>query len=276
MISDISKTKEERQMNMWLIWALFWAGFIVWPLFWAFLLPFWVFVPYWFMAIFSIIETIVLLFFLEETNLHKTMKKIKYNPFKQIGIYIKLPKIRLFIFSLFFLILSFSLYQSILPLYLNKIYGISGTISGYILAWIWLVFVINQLFLLKKFWLKNFSLNQLLYITNIWLFLIFLGLRFVNSLFLFLILFIFAASLQIIVNPVYQGEIIENTELHSRGEIIGVLSSLQAMSMFIWPIIAGYLIDKNISIFLFSTLFVWISILFIFKIIDEKWVHQTK
>ncbi|MDD2487223.1 MAG: MFS transporter [Candidatus Gracilibacteria bacterium] len=270
MISDISKTKEERQVNLGLIGMLFGAGFIIGPLFGAMLLHFGILAPYWFMAILSFVETIVLIVFLKETNEHITPKKIKYNPFGQIFKYLKMPKINLYIYSLLIILISFSFYQGILPLYLNKVYGLSGSSSGYILAGIGVVFFINQAFLLRKFWLKRFSLNTLLYIINIGVFLLFLALWLIKPLPYFLFLFVFLASIQIIVNPVYQGEIIENTEHHSRGEIIGVLSSLQAISMFIGPFLGGIFIDKNISIFMLSTFFVSFSFFIVLKIVNPK------
>lgn len=267
MISDISKTKEERQINMWLIWTLFWAWFIIWPLVWAIMLHFWILVPYWFMAILSLFETIVLLLFLKETNVHITHKKIKFNPFKQVITYFKMPKANLYIFSFFILLTAFSMYQSILPLYLNKVYWLSWSMSGYVLAWMWLIFVLNQMFLLRKFWLKKFSLNWLLYIINIGLFISFLALSLIKPLPAFLFLFIFVASLQIIVNPVYQWEIIEHVEIHSRWELIWVLASLQSISMFFWPLIWWILIDRNISIFICSSILVFFSILMVLKIV---------
>lgn len=122
------------------------------------------------------------------------------------------------------------------------------------------VFVLNQGFLLQKFWLKRFKLDTLLYIINFGLLSLFSMLAFVHSLPLFLFLFIFVASFQIVVNPVYQSEIIEHSELHARGEAIGVLSSLQAIAMFVGPLIGGILIDKGVPVFACSALFVLVSL----------------
>jgi hypothetical protein len=48
-----------------------------------------------------------------------------------------------------------------------------------------------------------------------------------------------------------------------------VLSSLQSMSMFIWPLIWGFCIDKWISIFLLGSVIVFINILILSWLIKK-------
>lgn len=269
MMSDISKDKKERMNNMWLIWALFWVGFIIWPLIWSMLLPYWVKAPFWFMTIFSIIEIFAVMFFLKETNMFKVKKTLNYNPFTSIFKYLRDKQISIFIISFFTLILSFSLYQWMLSLFLLKEFGVPGYLSGYIYSWIGLIIVINQAFLLKKFWLKYFTLKTLFYIINIWIFLLFLLLSFTRDLNIFLFLFFILILIQWVVNPIYQSEIVENTNNHDRWEIMWVLGSIQSITMFIWPLFAGFCIDRDISMFWFGALIVFINILIVTNLVKK-------
>lgn len=86
---------------------------------------------------------------------------------------------------------------------------------------------------------------------------------------MFLIVFFFLVALQWVVNPIYQSEIIENTGEHERWEIMWVMGSLQSMSMFIWPLIWGICIDRNISMFWFGAIIVFINILIITRLVKK-------
>ncbi|NUJ97161.1 MFS transporter [Candidatus Gracilibacteria bacterium] len=269
MLSDISKTKEERLQNMGILGGLFGAGFIIGPIIGSLLLPFGVKAPFWFMTLFSLIEVFMLLLFLRETNENMVQKKIKVNPFGSIVKYLKNNEVKIFLISFFTLISSFSLYQGMLPVFLSKQYNLPGHTSGYVMSGIGLIIAINQAILLKKFWLKYFSLKKLFYISNIGIFIIFILLSIIKPLWLFLIVFFLLIFFQGIINPIYQGEIVENTHLHDRGEIMGVLSSLQSMSMFIGPLIGGFCIDKGISIFLLGSVIVFINILILSGLIKK-------
>ncbi|EKE27417.1 MAG: hypothetical protein ACD_3C00209G0002 [uncultured bacterium (gcode 4)] len=267
IITDISKTKEERMKNMWVIWAMFAWWFIFWPLLWAMLLHFWAMVPYWLMAIFSLIEIIVIVVLFEETNQHIKKRKMKFNLVKQIWSHLKVPRLNYFMISFFLLIAAFNIYQSMIPLYLSKYYWVSWSFSWYVMAASWFILALNQLFLMRWFWLKKFSTNQLIFIINFWLIFFFLLLTFIKPLYLFIWILIFLLPFRALLNPVYQSEIMEYTEIHERWEIMWILTSLQSLWMFIWPLLGWILLDKNISIFGFSALFIALSLALVFKMI---------
>lgn len=269
MMSDISKDKKERMANMWIIWALFWLGFIVWPALWAMLLPFWVKAPFWLMTIASLIEIFAIIFLLKETNLKQIKRKINYNPFTSILKYLKDANVRIFLISLFLLMLSFSLYQGMFPVFLAKEYALPAYITWYIMSAVWLIIAFNQAFLLKKFWLKLFPLNRLFFIINIWIFLLFSMLFFIKDLSLFLVVFFTLIAFQWVINPIYQSEIVENTSEHEGWEIMWVMGSMQSMSMFIWPLIWWICIDRDISMFWFGAIIVFFNILIIFKLVGK-------
>lgn len=269
MINDISKDKKEKMTNMWILWSLFWSAFIIWPLFWGFLLHKSVLTPYIFLAWLSFIEIIVLIFFLKETNKNIEYKKLKYNPFWLIIKYFKKEHLNLYLYSLFFMMLAFSIYQSILSLYLDKEYWIWWTKSWYIFALIWLIMIINQVFLLKQFWLKYFKQKCLLYIINFWTLFIYILLSFITEFYYFIFIFLMITPFQSLMAPVYQTEILENAWKNEKWEISWVAASLQAVAMFIWPLIGWILLKNDLNIFIISWFIVLISIFFVFKIIKK-------
>lgn len=269
MMADISKDKKERMSNMWLIWALFWLWFIVWPAIWAIFLPLWVKAPFWLMTIASIFELLIIIFFLKETHINRIKNKINYNPFTSILKYLKDTNIRIFIVSLFILMLSFSLYQWMFPVFLNKEFAVPAYITWYIMSGIWFVVAFNQAFLLKKFWFKYFSLKKLFFIVNIWIFILFTLLFFITNLNLFLFVFFLLVLVRWLVNPIYNSEIVENTGEHERGEIMWVIASISSMTMFIGPLIWWMCIDNDISMFWFWAIIVLFSILLLFKLVGK-------
>lgn len=268
MMNDISKTKEERMHNMWILGWLFGMWFIIGPIIGALLLPYWVKAPFWLMTGLSIVEIIMIMVFLTETNHHiNEIKKIDFNPLKTIIKYIKKKEVSIFLVSFFILISSFAMYQGMFTVFLHKHFWVPGSYSGYIMAGIGLGIAINQAFLLKRFWMKYFSLKQLFLITNFWIFIIFWLLSVINTLPLFLVVFYSLIFFQWVVNPIYQSEIVETAHLTDRWEIMWVLGSLQSMSMFIGPSISWILIDRNISIFMFAAGIVFVNILLLWKLL---------
>lgn len=260
IIADISSNKHERSANMGMLGALFGSAFIIGPLTWAALLHLWVMVPYWFMAALSLIEIFVIIFAYNETNLHQVAKKIIYNPIKQIITYIKKPIVNSFIISFFILLTGFALYQSLLSLYLTKEYGVSWSFSWYLMAGTGIIMVLNQVFFLRKFWLKKFSLKQLLYILNFGVLGIFILMSIIHPLPWFVSLFVLLVPLQSLIQPIYSSEIMEHADPHAKGQLMGVMTSVQSMSMFVGPLLGGFLLDHNISIFIVSAVIVCISI----------------
>lgn len=269
IIADISPTKEERTANMGILGALFGSAFIVWPLFGAFLLHFGVTIPYWFMAFFALIEVFVIFFVYRETNAHIWSRRIIWNPIGQIVSYLRKPKVNMYIISLFTILLAFAIYQSIFSLYLGSHYHLSWSVTGYVMAGFGVIMVGNQLFLLKQFWLKHFALATLLWIITIGSCAFFILLALIEPLTIFLSIFLLLVPLQSLINPIYNSEIVDTVAVTARGEVMGVLSSLQAITMFIWPLIGGIMIEDNLPIFAISAIFALINIFFVSRIIKQ-------
>jgi len=266
ILSDISKNKKERAANLWIMWALFGIWFVVGPALSIFLLHFWLKIPFYFMVIFSFVEIFMIWFSLSETNKNLSNRKIQYNPFASFSKFLKKENTRYFIISLFFLLLASGMYQGMLPVYLVDKFKVSVSFAGIFMSVMWIIVFLNQFVLFKNFWMKYFSIKQLFFILNIWAFILFIILSFVYQINVFIWLFLLLIIFYGVIRPIYQTELIENVVKTEHWEILWVTSSIQSLVMFLWPLIAGYLMDKNIDIFFASSLFVFISILFLVKL----------
>ena len=274
ILSDISVNKKERATNLWFMWALFWIWFVIGPALSVFLMQFWLKVPFYFIVGFSFIEIFLIYFLLPETNKKLSNRKMVYNPFATIFKFVKIENTRYFIISLFFLLLASGMYQGMLPVYLVNKFWVSVNFAGIFMSVIWFVILLNQAVLFKKFWLKYFGIKKLFFILNIGALILFLILSFVYNINIFIWLFLLLVMFYGIIRPIYQTEMIENVDKTQTGEVLWVTSSIQSLVMFIWPMIAGYLMDKNIDIFFASSLFVFISVLILVKLkaylVDKK------
>ncbi len=268
ILSDISANKKERATNLWFMWALFWIWFVVGPALSIFLLQFWIKVPFYFMVWFSFVEIFLIYFLLEETNRDLSTRKLVYNPFVSIRKFLKIENTRYFIVSMFFLLLASGMYQGMLPVYLVDKFKVSINFAGIFMSIMWLIILLNQAILFKKFWLKYFSVKKLFFILNIWALILFFILSFIYNINIFIWLFLILIMFYWVIRPIYQTELVENVDKTQHWEILWVTSSMQSLVMFLWPLIAGYLMEKSIDIFFASTLFVFVSILLLMKLKD--------
>lgn len=101
------------------------------------------------------------------------------------------------------------------------------------MAGVGIIMVLNQIFLLRKFWLKRFSLKQLLYILNFGVLFVFILMSIVHPLPWFISLFVLLVPLQSLIQPIYSSEIMEHADQNAKGQLMGVMSSVQSMSMFV-------------------------------------------
>ena len=266
ILSDISKDKKQRAANLWIMWALFGIGFVIGPVLSVFLMQFWIKVPFYFMVVVSFVEIFMICFLLPETNKNLSNRKIQYNPFASFSKFLKRENTRYFIISLFFLLLASGMYQGMLPVYLVDKFKVSVNFAGIFMAVMWIVIFLNQTILFKKFWLKYFTIKQLFFILNVGIFLLFLILSFVYQINIFIALFLILVIWYGIIRPIYQTELIENVDKTQHWEVLWITSSIQSLVMFLWPLIAGYLMDTNIDIFFASSLFVFISVMSLMKL----------
>lgn len=247
ILSDISVDHKERTANFGLFWAIFGVGFIIGPAIGGRLLWYGVKMPFVVSFFLSLINVLFIIRWLPETN--KFLAKAKKISINIVTIFKNMfvsPEKKYYL--VFFMInLALMVYQMSFTLFLDERFGISGETSGYVMALIGLVMVINQWFLLRSFWLKKFSNKRLVWISIVWMIICYAWAFFSGSVWLIIAWVAVSGIFQWIFRPVFQDMILWNN--HDIGLINGNMSALSNLANIFWPLLGGYMIDFGVSPF---------------------------
>jgi len=244
---DIAKTEKEKTTNLGLIGAIFGIGLIVGPLLGGVLSQVSLSLPFWFVGGLATFNMVLAYFNLPETNKNKNKdKKISFNPFGPILKAIKTSSLRPKFIAWFLFGLALAGQQSVLSLYLAAGFNFNSFLISLVMGGIGIILVFNQIFFLKKVWLKYFSEEKLIIF---FVFILSFSFLFISTSFLFiLILGLFLLSVaQSVLRVVMTSQIIKNGSAKDQGMILGILSSVISLSMIIGPILAGALFSMRIN-----------------------------
>lgn len=247
ILSDISVDHKERTANFWLFWAVFGAGFIIGPAIGGWLLGYGVKIPFIVSFFLCLINVLFIIRGLPETN--KFLAKAKKISINIITIFKNMfvsPE-KKYYFVFFIINLALMVYQMSFVLFLNERFGMSGEKSGYVMALIWVVMVINQWFLLSKFWLKRFSNKRLIWISISWMILCYAWAFFAVSAPVIIAFVAISWIFQWIFRPVFGNIILGNNQ--DVWLINGNMAALVNFASIFWPLVGGYMIDIHISPF---------------------------
>lgn len=247
ILSDISVDHKERSANFWLFGAVFGVGFIIGPAIGGWLLGYGVKMPFIVSFFLCLINVLFIIRWLPETN--KFMLKAKKISINIISIFKNMfisPE-KKYYFVFFIVNLALMVYQMSFALFLSEKFGIAGEKSWYVMALIWLVMVINQWFLLGKFWLKRFSNKRLVWISILGMILCYGAAFFATSVTPIIILVAISWVFQWIFRPVFQNMILWNN--HDVWLINGNMAALGNLANIFWPLAGGYMIDFGVSPF---------------------------
>ena len=244
---DIAKTPKERTENLGMIGAAFGMGFILGPALGAALSTFGATIPFWSAGVLTLLNSIAAVLFLPET-IHKKdhARKISLNPFGPIIRGLQNKALSLYLVSWFLFSLAFTNLQTIFTLYTNKQFDFDAVHSGYLLAMVGVIVAMNQGFLLKRFWLKNFREPVLEVVAMMILVIVFLALA--SSTFpIFLTALVVFSFAQAILRVVANSQIAGAAPANQQGEIMGIAQGLTSLAAIIVPPISGLIFERNIS-----------------------------
>lgn len=274
ILTDISKDDAERKANYGLLGAVFGIGFIIWPLLGTFLLKRYgvegIFV---FGALFALVETFLIAFFLRETKPKDHELHLSFKPFKPFLVHFSHKKIGIILWILTTFVTAAFVYQSVISVYMSDLFGIPGYMVWYYLSAIGLVSAINQWFLLKAFWFKRFTHKQLIWFGNISYIVLLTCMMLVRTpdlLWVFVSAWILISLFIGPVMPVYNSEVIAHTDPKKIWEINGVLGSLHSVGMIIGPIVWWILLSLHISVFWWS-----IALACVMLVLNRKFLATT-
>lgn len=147
---------------------MFGLGFVIGPMLGSLLLDQGsVHSVFMFGLIFAIINLILVITKLKETNINHSHRKISANPFPLLWKYISHINFRWIMISLLFIGIANFSYQSIMSIIAEQRFNIAGSHIGYYLAVIGVITMINQVILVPRFWIKYFNNRQLLNIISL-------------------------------------------------------------------------------------------------------------
>jgi MFS family permease len=239
---DISTDETDRMANLGLIGATFGIGFVLGPLIGGILSTVSHAFPFYFAGIMALLNGISALLFLKESNFNRNSGKLRYNPFLPlINAYKKIEIRPVFsVWSLF--CISFVVVNSVFALFAQQVFGYNSFQTGLLFTIIGIVIVLNQVFLLKKFWLRRFTQDH---IELIMLIFVSIGLLLVatENKAMFFISLPFLGTSQAILRVIITNKAVTNIDPRMKGEIMGIIASIMTGAMVVTPMIAGVLFE---------------------------------
>ena len=242
---DISNDEKERTKNLGIIGAAFGIGFILGPLLGGVLSKVSHAFPFWIAGALAATNAVMAYFFLPETHHHREPHKpMNFNPVAPLARAAKDTTLRPLYFTWSFFAFSIVTSQSVFGLFVKDVFGMNAFQTGLLFTGVGLVIVLNQGFLLPKFWTKNFSDSKL----EILMLAILAAASLLVSLqilVLFYISLLFSGTGQAVLRVVITGQAAAASDPKRKGETIGILSALMSAYMVVAPVVSGYLYTVN-------------------------------
>jgi MFS family permease len=271
ILTDISKTPEERKKNYGLMWAFFGVWFIIGPLLWSLLLKHWgVEGIFWFGTIFAIIELILIMTKFHNTNTLDHDRHLSYNAFRIIWKYFHKDGIKTLLLSMFFLGVWVFIVNSGQSLLMHTRFGTTGSQYGVYMAIMGVIMAVNLGLLIPKFWTKHFDNKQIIRISHIAFIIGYTLVWLSGNLTRYLGLFFITIIIGNIYMPIYNVEIMSKALPNEVGEISGMLGGAQSIFMFFGPLIGGIMLSTQYNIFYGSAICFALSLIVMIRYLTRN------
>ena len=271
-LTDISTDSKDRALKLGLIPTAIGIGFVTGPAIGGLLTKISDVLPFWFTAVLGLLNGLAAIQFLPESIAKKQKNAhIELNPFKTLWYGLTHRKYRTLILLLLATSMSFESYHSTFILFLSRRFGFDVTAAGLLLTVIGIMIAINQLVLMKNFWLKRFKPYRIQVIAAFALVVLFF-LATSTNVRVFLPILVMLGLMEGTLTVINGSELSGSAEEHERGKIIGVSHALIAISQVIAPVISGYFMGKYINAPWLISMF-WMIIVFTILIVKRK--HLT-
>jgi len=242
---DLAKDDKERTSNMGLIGAAFGIGFLIGPGIGAALSHVSANAPFILSGVLALLNTLAALKWLPESlAVEKRATHISLHPFAPLGKAIRDRSLRLLYVAWFCFSLAFVMFTSVFSLFTSRMFGWDAKVNGWMFVGIGIVGLINQGFLLRKFWLKKFKEPQLELFSLIAMAVAYILASFVPVI-LFIVMMLLNSFAQGIVRAVTNSQIVARADQARRGEVVGVTASVMSAASVIGPLIAGTLFEMS-------------------------------
>jgi DHA1 family tetracycline resistance protein-like MFS transporter len=265
-ITDVTD-EQNRARGLGMIGAAFGLGFIIGPAVGGALSKWGYSLPAFVAASVSFLNLIMILLLLTESlspEQRSSVSKRSRPPFTLIALLQALnrPKVGPLLYVRFFYGLAFATFQSIFALYAQAI-GLSLQTTGFVLAYVGVLSVIVQGGLISLL-TRRFRENVLM-ISGLWIMTgALLAWAFIHQLWLLLIVLLPLAFAGGVLNTVIQSIITKSVAREEVGGILGITTSLEAVTRVIAPSAGGFLL-QNLGIWapgVFSAVLMALSVVF--------------
>ena len=244
---DLAKDEKERSANIGLIGAAFGIGFILGPFIGGALSKVSHAFPFWIAGALAATNAFSAFFFLPETHHQRDARSpMNFNPLAPLMRAAQDKKMRPLYFTWSFFAFAIVTSQSVFGLFVKDVFGFSAFQTGMMFTIVGVIVVINQGFLLKKFWLNKFTEARLEMIMLIVLAVSSLMVS-TEMLPLFYLSFLGAGTGQAILRVVITSQAAAAADPSKKGETMGILSALMSVYMVIAPILSGYIYEIHHS-----------------------------
>jgi len=240
---DLAKDEKERAANIGLIGAAFGIGFILGPLIGGALSKVSHSFPFWIAGALAATNAISAFFFLPET--HQKRGKhgpMNFNPLTPLIRAARDKKLRPLYFTWSFFAFAIVTSQAVFGLFVKDEFGFSAFQTGMMFTMVGVIVVINQGFLLKKFWLVKFTEARLEILMLVVLAVSSLMVS-TEILPLFYLSFLGSGTGQAILRVVITSQAAASADPAKKGETLGILAALMSAYMVIAPILSGFLYE---------------------------------
>jgi MFS family permease len=247
VISDISKSKEERTTSLGYIGAIFGVGFLIGPFLGGVLSTVSTAFPFYFVGILSTLNFCAAYFLLPETHHGRNADHpVSLNPFTPVLQAFKKGTLRpLYVTWFMFNAIAMGS-NAIFALYLAHVYGFSAYTVGLFFTAVGLIIAFNQGFALKRIWLKYFTEKQLI----VYLMAAFgIGFLFMaySALWAFIIGLVLTSFGQSVLRVAINSEVLGEASPTEKGLASGVLSAVASIASVVGPLVIGYVYEFHVS-----------------------------
>ncbi len=245
-IADISD-EQNRAKSLGIVGAAFGLGFIIGPATGGLLSQWGYNLPALAAAGVSLANLVLIYFTLPESLVGEIREKAANHrrpgfTFSALAQALQRPGVGPLLHIRFFYGLAFAMFQTVFSLYAQTI-GLSSQVTGYVLAYVGLLSVITQVAMIGPL-TQRFRENVLI-ITGLWLMAFaLLAWSFTDSLVPLLIVMLPMALSGGVLNTVLQSTISKAVSREEVGGILGISSSLEAITRVIAPSAGGFLLQR--------------------------------
>jgi MFS transporter, DHA1 family, tetracycline resistance protein len=255
-ISDVTDAKN-RARSLGMVGAAFGLGFIIGPAAGGALSQFGFMVPSLAAAGLSFINLALVALWLPESLTAERRAEMTHNnqrpplSLKALWAALQRPLVGPLLHTRFFFGLAFSLFQTIFTLYALERFKIGANETGYILAYVGILSVITQGFLIGRL-TARFAETRLIFISALILTVSMIGWALAPDIVTLLVIMAPTSFSAGVLNTIINSAISKSVPSFEVGGMLGIASSLEAATRVISPLLGGFMLDQvghNLGVF---------------------------